>query len=342
MLNALNWVLALLFAVLFVRLRRNDPRLLRTGLYLVAAGWFALLGLAGLLASVVPGFSWLLLALFALLSLPVLVLAVFGIGNGVTMLRREGRSMAHVLSLVAGVALLALPGLAVGLFSIRSPMSIAAGALVVFACSYLGVVFVAFLVFTLVYGRSAALGPPPGTVVVLGSGHVHGQVPPLLRSRLDKAIAVYRDARKAGADPLLIPSGGQGADESRSEGSAMREYLIGHGVDPRDVLAEEQATNIRGNLLLSQDLQRAAGRGGPTVVVTNNYHVPRAALIARSVGTDAQVVGAPTARYYVPSAYLREFVAVLVAQRKLHLALLALPFLAFTGAMVAELSSWIR
>ena len=336
----MNWVLALLFAVLFVRSRRRDRRLLRTGLYLLAAGWFALLGSVGWLAAVVPGFSWLLLVLLALLPLAVLVLAVFGIGNGVTMLRREGRSTANVLSLAAGVALLALPGVAVGLFLLRSPVAIAAGALVVFTCSYLGVVFVAFLVFTAIYGRGDPLDRPPGTVVVLGSGLVNGQVPPLLRSRLDKAIALYQEARAAGSAPLLIPSGGQGVDESRSEGSAMRDYLVEHGVNPADVLAEEYATNTRSNLLLSRDLQQAAGRGGPTVVVTNNYHVPRAALIARSVGTDAQVVGSPTARYYVPSAYLREFVAVVVAQRTRHLALLALPFLAVTGTMIVELAPW--
>ena len=53
--------------------------------------------------------------------------------------------------------------------------------------------------------------------------------------------------------------------------------------------------------------------------MTNNYHVLRTAVLARQTGTDTQVVGSPTARYYVPSAFLREFVAVVVEHRRLHL-----------------------
>jgi uncharacterized SAM-binding protein YcdF (DUF218 family) len=65
-------------------------------------------------------------------------------------------------------------------------------------------------------------------------------------------------------------------------------------------------------------LAATSGRTCPVLVVTSDYHVLRAAMLARSLGTGAQVVGARTARYYVPSAFLREFVAVVVAHRVLH------------------------
>ena len=81
--------------------------------------------------------------------------------------------------------------------------------------------------------------------------------------------------------------------------------------------------------MLSAAVQEAAGRPGPALAVTNNYHVLRTAVLARRIGSDTQVVGAPTARYYVPSAFLREFVAVVVEHRRLHL-LLVLPFVALT------------
>jgi len=67
-------------------------------------------------------------------------------------------------------------------------------------------------------------------------------------------------------------------------------------------------------------VQRDAGRDGSTLVVTNDYHVLRAALLARSIGSDAQVVGSPTATYYVPSAFLREYVAIMVEHRRLNAA----------------------
>ena len=64
------------------------------------------------------------------------------------------------------------------------------------------------------------------------------------------------------------------------------------------------------------------------LIVTSDYHVLRAAILARRLGVPAQASGARTARYYWPSAMLREFVALLVGRRRLHLVLgglLALP-----------------
>jgi uncharacterized SAM-binding protein YcdF (DUF218 family) len=46
------------------------------------------------------------------------------------------------------------------------------------------------------------------------------------------------------------------------------------------------------------------------VIVTSNYHVFRAAIMARKTGIRGQVTGAHTAGYYWPSAMLREFAAV--------------------------------
>ena len=131
----------------------------------------------------------------------------------------------------------------------------------------------------------------------------------------------------------MIPSGGQGHDESRAEGTAMAEYLLGAGVDPADILVEDKAVNTEENLRLSSELFAASGRSGALVAVTNNYHVLRAALLARSLKLDAEVVGAPTARYYLPSAFLREFVAVLVEHKWLHL-VLCIPFVAFTAILI--------
>ncbi len=94
----------------------------------------------------------------------------------------------------------------------------------------------------------------------------------------------------------------------------MAEWLIEQGVDPSTVIIEDTARNTEENLLLSVGLLRERGIDGPYLVATSNYHAPRAALQARDLGIDAQVVGGPTARYFLPSAYLREFVAVLQAR----------------------------
>lgn len=308
--------------------------MLRNGIVLVAAGWFALLGSAEILIQWFPWISWIGLGLVFLTPLAIVVLAGFLISNGATMLRREGRSLGNLLSLLAGAALLGLPVLAAVLVATLNPVALALAALLFFLCSYFGVVFVVFLIYAVAYGKMQHTSQP-AAVVMLGSQIIDGKVPPLLRSRLDKGLEIYRQAASSNA-PLLIPSGGQGPDESRPEGASMAEYLISAGAPAHHVAAEEQATNTAQNLQFSAAVARSHGRDGTLVVVTNNYHVLRAALLSRKLGIDAEVVGSPTARYFLPSAFLREFVAMLKEHKILH-ALLCLPFMALTLLVMTSL-----
>ena len=215
-------VVAAVFAVLYVVYRRKDRRLLRNGVFLVIAAFYAVVGVVNLLLAAVPGFDLVVVLLLVLAPLAVVVLAGFAIANGVTVIRREGLSAGTSLSLLAGVALLVLP--AVGLFLIRSeqPNAVRAALLLFVACAYLGVAFVAFLLYSVVYGRMQHR-VQPAALVILGSRVIDGRVPPLLASRLDRALQLYRKQAATGSAPLLIPTGGKGDDETRSEGSAMAE-----------------------------------------------------------------------------------------------------------------------
>ena len=47
----------------------------------------------------------------------------------------------------------------------------------------------------------------------------------------------------------------------------------------------------------------------------------RAAMLARKTGVNGQVLGSPTARYFLPSALLREFVAVFWEHRVVNLSI---------------------
>lgn len=323
-------VLAIVLAGVYWYLRRRDRRMLRNGIVLVAALWFGLMGITDLLSQWLPWTQWITLIVILLLPFAVLVLAGFLIANGVTMFRHEGRSLGNLLSLLAGAAILALPALAIVLVITLNPIAIAIAALLFFLCSYFGIVFVVVLAYSVAYGRMKH-SEDPASIIILGSQIINGKVPPLLRSRLDKGVEIYR-AAPAEAAPLLIPSGGQGHDESRPEGVAMAEYLGEAGVPARDITAEDRARNTVENLLFSAELARERGRDGLLLVVTNNYHVLRAALLSRKLGLDAEVVGSPTARYYLPSAFLREFVAILREHRLLH-AIMCLPFLAMAVAL---------
>jgi uncharacterized SAM-binding protein YcdF (DUF218 family) len=174
-----------------------------------------------------------------------------------------------------------------------------------------------------VYGRLRSRRPVD-FVVVLGSGLLGGKnVPPLLAGRLDRGRRLLDAETAKGHSPLLVTSGGQGPGEEVPEAHAMADYLVDRGV-PRDrILLEDRSRTTRENLTYSAELMRERHPGYRCVVVTNNFHVMRAALIARKAKVDGQVVGAPTAWYFWPSATLREFAAILVDHRILNSAVCA-------------------
>src|SRR5699024_2663779 len=130
---------------------------------------------------------------------------------------------------------------------------------------------------------------------------------------------------------LVVPSGGKGSDEQRPEGEAMAEYLVDEaGVPAAKVRAETASATTEENLIFSHRILDAAGRHEPYLICTSRYHAFRAALIARRLGYDDEAVGGPTAAYYVPSATLREFAAVMTYRKAWNIAAL-LPSLALTA-----------
>ncbi|SDF77674.1 Uncharacterized SAM-binding protein YcdF, DUF218 family [Lentzea fradiae] len=252
------------------------------------------------------------LAVIGLLLLPLALLA-----NGVVMVRREGRSLANLLSLLAGTALLGemvyffwgisqpsdwIRGSAIGLFLVSA---------------YIAFLFVSLLLYSVIYGRTGRRSGFDG-IIVLGAGLIGSRVPKLLANRLDRAMRLYHRERGAGRTPVIVVTGGQGADEEVSEAFAMREYLVERGIPADEIVLEDQATTTDENLRYSKALLADRGHSGRIVAVTNNYHVFRTAVLSRNQGLRLQVIGAPTAWYFVPSAFLREFVALLVRNPLVH------------------------
>lgn len=172
---------------------------------MVGAAWFGITGAHAGLTVLFPPLGWVSVVSIGVLRVAVVVLAGFLIANGVTVIKAEGRSLANVLSLLAGISLLALPALAVALLLSGSSAAAGTALVLVVLCSYLGVVFVSFLCYSSVYSRLPQKGQP-AAVLILGSRIIDGQVAPLLRSRLDKALRLYRRAKASGAAPLLIPT----------------------------------------------------------------------------------------------------------------------------------------
>lgn len=324
-LTVLPFAVAVVLCVVAVRRVRREPRRLSNAYWLLAA--IVVAGSVLSLFSADAGNPLLTLAFAAALFSPVftLVLSVFLVLNGVTMLRRERLSAGNSLSLLAGLAVLGLMASALPVFTVGPTWLRALWLLSSLVAVYLAFQFTAFLGYAWLYGQLARRRRADW-VVVLGSGLIGDRVPPLLAARVGTGIAelVRRGAR------VLVLSGGKGADEQVAEGEAMARWAIAHGAPPTAVRAETASRTTRENLLYSRELVQ-----GPGVIVTSNYHALRAAVLARRLGIDAQAVGAPTAGYFWPSAVLREFVAILREHRVTHLVLLALTALPLPAVLVA-------
>lgn len=320
-------VLVLLVALIISVL--TDPRKFRTGLYLLALLVWAGLSVIGLAVGLIRReinpitAEWVLIALIVIVLGTVLALAGFLLATGITLIRKEGFAVSRLLSIGLGCVMLLYIGLWVVVAAVTS-VDLGIGLLLLgLPLGYLGFGFVAFLLYGTVYPLVAARwGGPVAAVVVLGSGLVRGKVPPLLAARLRCGVQLFE--RFPFVTPMLVTSGGKGSDEPVAEGAAMADYLIAEGLPEDRIIVENRSRNTEQNLRYSAELLAERTIVGPIAAVTNNFHAFRAALIMRRLGLNGYSVGAPTARYYWPTAVIREFIAVLRDHRRLNTVLLAL------------------
>ena len=272
---------------------------------------------------------------FAFIILPLLIFlsSIFLIYNGVILLKREGRSKANYLSLGLGCVILfffVIMAIRVsdtkGLFYTNHLVNIIFFFLIY---SYLifGFAFAGFLLYSILY-----LFIPKKKhydfIIIHGAGLLNGEkVTPLLKSRIDKAVEAYRQS--SNPNVKLIASGGQGGDEKISEAQAICNYLLEETDVPREaILLEEDSTTTYENLLFSKEMGEKLVASPRFLFVTNDYHVFRTSTYARRIGMKGDGLGCRTAAYYIPSAFIREYIALCVKMRWLFIAFYTLLILA--------------
>ena len=138
-------------------------------------------------------------------------------------------------------------------------------------------------------------------IIVLGAQVKEDGTPSVaLERRLTAALESYQ------ADPqLIIVCGAQGANEPRPEGDVMRDWLIGRGVQPEDVVAETASFNTRENLIYARAIMEHRGLS-QALVVTSDYHVARALELCRQTGISATGKGSPSKPEYFIKNHIRE------------------------------------
>ena len=154
---------------------------------------------------------------------------------------------------------------------------------------------------------TAASTPPAGVdaLVVLGAGLTPDGTPSeALAYRLDAALDYLRE----NPGTTCVVSGGQGAGEVRPEADAVSNYLVEHGLDEGRIVREARSTTTAENIRNSAALLEP---GATVAIVTNDFHLYRALLIARQNGlAGAYGLAAPSNPLYLPQSALRECAAV--------------------------------
>lgn len=271
----------------------------------------------------------ILVLVVGLFSIPVLIAVL--LLNGLVMFQKEARTLGNMLSLLVGLLILFMCWSFLRIFEGGLPnqflawMWMAAAAIL----AYVAVAFVVFLLASALY-KSVPAKIAPKYGIVLGARLIDGKPPTLLRSRLDKAMEVMRELDAQGIHMTLIPTGGQGRDEVVPEGVGMAEYLVENDVPKERIIIEDRATNTHQNLVYSRELMES--ENSSCVVFTNSFHVFRTAMLARKIGLKTYVYGSKTRFYYLPSAVIREFIAIMMQYKWLNVLVVAvLLAISFSG-----------
>lgn len=192
------------------------PQRFRNSFLLLFALMATMIFVAGCLGESGPTF---MLVCFLLVMLALLLVPHLLVVNGEQVLRRESFLLAHCLSLALGL-FVGVGEVATIVYVLGLDGEVAYGAagpwvmllgVTVFYFSSLVLAFVVYTIFIQVLPHRMNFD----YVVIHGCGLLGGErLTKLLSNRVDKAIQIYERCK---VKPVIIPSGGQGADEKISE-----------------------------------------------------------------------------------------------------------------------------
>ena len=157
-------------------------------------------------------------------------------------------------------------------------------------CILLGVLFYLGVVAMVCYREKNI--PPVGeydAIIVLGAQvKPDGTLSLQLQWRVDAAAKAWKER-----ESLIVVCGAQGYNEPATEASVMKAELIRQGVPEEYILMDDKSFNTRQNIANAVKLLEGYD-ADHVLVVTSDYHLPRAMGIAEDAGLDASGLGSPT------------------------------------------------
>lgn len=177
--------------------------------------------------------------------------------------------------------------------------------LIVFFCIIsLGLIYVVYLQSNIYIAAKQKIPSNADYMIILGA-KVKGTTPSLsLKYRIDAA----EEYLKKNPNTIAIASGGQGNGEDISEAESIKRELVKSGIEESRILIENQSTSTNENILFSKKLLSVDMKTG--VVVTNDYHLFRAKMIASDYNLQLVGIPAETPKIAIPKSYIREYLAL--------------------------------
>src|SRR6202453_4708600 len=131
---------------------------------------------------------------------------------------------------------------------------------------------------------------PADAIAVFGAAEYDGRPSPVLRARLDHALALYRQ----GLAPLVITLGGGGGPRD-SEGGVGHDYLLAHEVPEDQIIAETQSTNTEESAARLAAIARE-NHLNRILAVSDGTHLFRFRALGASMGLKVVTSPRPEAR----------------------------------------------
>jgi uncharacterized SAM-binding protein YcdF (DUF218 family) len=177
--------------------------------------------------------------------------------------------------------------------ALRVVLGVIAAPLAIWAVSAIGVV---------VYSQRDE-SRPASAIVVLGAAQYVGHPSPVLRARLDHAIALWR----AGLAPVLIVTGGRGPRDTTSEGEASHTYALRQGVPDTAILIETHGRTSVESMRAVADMMHDRGMS-TAILVSDPFHMLRLKVLASRLGITPYTSPTRTSPISANRAKLAEYV----------------------------------
>ena len=167
-----------------------------------------------------------------------------------------------------------------------------------------GGVFLASLLFVIIFGQTKPGIPKTDAVIILGAAINT----PALYNRSLEGLSIY----ESGKADLIILSGGRVSDKDISEAGYMKKVIYRHASGTLPIILEEQSHSTFENL---ENAKILAPQVKSLVVVSDRFHLARGVLVAKAAGFKPVYWSAPDQSYYplneLAFYYVREAVALI-------------------------------